>query len=466
MKFKKMVMAGVLAGSFLFQSAAFAGETKTINTAKPETVQEASAYLGEVMDYISKNYVGDEVSINALYEAAAHGMLTPLDTFSEYLTHNEYANLYDNVAGNFKGIGIQFMNSVDGSLIVKKVFDGPAKVAGIKVGDVLLSVNGTEVTGYATVTVSQIVAQAEGKIKVVIKRGDENITMEVEKSEIKMTTVESGLLGEFLPEAKNKKLGYIAISQIGERTATETADAVSKLKASGITGIVIDLRGNPGGLKNVIEDISRMFVPKGVIFSTIDKSGKTKVYNSELTTVPFKNVTILVDHNSASAAELFTSAMQDAKAATVIGQTTFGKGIIQSFASLENGDTMKLTTMEYLRRSGEKINKIGVIPDIVISHPKAIDQTLLEINNDNTGVAVGNLKQVLKYIGYKAGSDDNIYDDVTKESVKQIQKLAKLNQSGNIDVQTIQAIRAAYSEYLTKNDLELKKAFEVLTQVQ
>lgn len=298
MNLKRLVLAAVIACTMTTPVSAM-------------TTRQASAYLNTLMEHILENYAGETPTVEELYTAAAKGMTEPLDQFSEYLSAAEYDDMYNSLSGNFKGIGIQFSITLDGSIEVIKVIDNsPAKKSGLLKGDIIRKVDGTSVNGYTTESLAQLIANAPDRLTIEVMRDGAINSFTMTKAEIQMSTVEYGMLSEYLTEAAdNRTIGYIEITQIGERTAAETKDAVNKLKSGGARQVVLDLRGNPGGLKNAIDEISAMFVPKGVIYSTIDSNGNKEVYSSQLTTTPFKDVVILVDGDTASASELFASAM-------------------------------------------------------------------------------------------------------------------------------------------------------------
>jgi len=408
-----------------------------------------------------ENYAMRELTAEELYISAARGIAWQLDEYSDYMTAPEFESMSHSLSGNYQGVGVQFRIRLDGSLEVVNVHDGsPAKTAGILKGDIITSINGKMINGYTDETFPQMIARINGTVTLVVFRDGESKTFSMQKGEFQVATVEYVLLSEHLPEANGKPMGYILCKQIGERTAREMRAAVDRLKSRGVTQVVIDFRGNLGGYKHVIEEISRMFVPRGTVYSTIDAQGKRTTFNSNLTIRPFENVVILVDAETASACELFTAAMQDAKAATIIGQQTFGKGVFQGFAEFQTGDVLKYTSMEYLRRNGQKLHGIGITPDIVISKPRHVGEELLLMNNDGTGIGIENLNTLLAYIGYDVSGER--YGDSTKAAVADIQTRAKLNPTGYCDIQTIQAINIAYEEYLMDNDVELMRAYRVL----
>jgi carboxyl-terminal processing protease len=412
-------------------------------------------------------YVGSSVTPETLYEGAMSGMMSTLDPYSQYLSPSDLASLQDNFAGNYYGIGITLQADAEGNIEIGTVLkDSPADQAGVKTGDILLQINGTDVSGMDLDALMELMDQDES-VNLKLERGGSNLDFTVSKGSIKLETVTSSKFEDLLPDAKgadNSDLGYIYISEFGDDTATEFKNTITSLENDGVKRIVLDLRGNPGGYADVVIDICRMIVPKGPIMYTIDKKDKHICFTSDLETEPFDKIIVLTDNSTASAAEVLASALQDSKAAIVVGEKSFGKGVIQSIYTLPVGGAVKLTTEEYLRRSGKKLNNIGITPDVDVEMPDLIMEPIT-LDDENEGDGVSTVRGILNFLGYNvSNSDSNVYDADMKAAVQKFQKDNGLTDDGELTVQTlIQLNDALYTKYGAE-DLPLEKAYTLLKE--
>ena len=198
----------------------------------------------------------------------------------------------------------------------------------------------------------------------------------------------------------DKSIGYVKVKEFTENVGNEFQQAVVKLQASGAKKLIIDLRGNTGGYVDAAIAMAKQIVPEGVIITTKDKQGKETVYKSDLKIRPFEKYVILVDNNTASAAEIVASAMQDSGVAKIVGEKTFGKGIMQSVTAYEGLGVLKMTTQEYTTRLGRIINGIGITPDISIDRLKFVSETdTLDSKN-------------VEFLGYKIDKDNTVAKDL------------------------------------------------------
>jgi carboxyl-terminal processing protease len=429
----------------------------------------AGNLLADVIKLVGKQYAGGETSPELLYEAALRGISEVLDPYSQYYSEEELAQLEQSLSGSIYGIGVR-LGSEEGALTeVKYVVPGsPAEKVGMLAGDILVEVNGVLVEGMDAAEIVEIIAGTDEKAKVSFRRGDAKHSVEMVKELIQVDTVEVSKIEDVLESAKeseNSRLRHVRLSEFGEKTAAEFKEALAKMKSEGVSKIILDLRGNPGGYAHITVELCNMIVPKGPIMYTIDKNGNKKEVSSNLSSTPFEKIALLTDEGTASAAEVLASALQDSSAAVVIGGNTFGKGLIQSLFPLPAGGALKLTTEKYLRRSGGEINEIGVIPDIPIALPEIVTTS---VNLDKTGSseAVPIIRKMVSGLGYeaKAPSDPNSYDESLKDAIKLFQKDHSLDSTGVLDDETIFELdRAVYREYF-KLDPPLQKAYELLTQ--
>lgn len=317
--------------------------------------------LGQIIEY----YYYQPVGVETLQEGLYKGIMDAIgDPYTCYYTPEEYDDLMESTSGTYCGIGAYVSQNINTMLttIVRPFVDGPAYKAGIKAGDIVVSVDGVDVT---SMELTNIVAMMKGpentKVNVRIYRESSNeyIDMVVTRAFIDVPTVEFEML--------ENKIGYIAVTSFDEVTESQFKDAVNKLTAQGMKKLIIDLRDNGGGLLDVCVNMADYILDDNkLIVYTEDRIGESEKYTSHDGHIVAMPVVVLVNEYSASASEVFTGALRDNNAATVVGVTSFGKGIVQSIFPLTDGSAVKLTTMSYFCPSGVCIHGIGITPDIVI----------------------------------------------------------------------------------------------------
>lgn len=322
-----------------------------------------------IQQYIDAYYIEDPDKEDVLV-GMMKGMITSLeDPYSVYYTSEEYADLMTSTSGSYYGIGVSVnQNQETGVITIVKVFKtSPAREAGMKDGDILYAVEGKEVTGQDLNTVvAEIRGKKNTKVNVTVLRNGEKIDLSIERREVEMDTVEYKML--------DNGVGYLYISEFDGVTTNQVENAIKDLLSQGMTSIVVDLRDNPGGRLDVVEDIMDMFLPKDKLLMYMEyKSGERKdSYSRTEGLIPDMPMTVLINQNSASASELFTGAIQSYERGTIVGVTSFGKGIVQSIFPLEDGTALKLTTAKYYLPNGENIHKEGIIPDVVVELPEGV----------------------------------------------------------------------------------------------
>ncbi len=329
----------------------------------------ATDKLELIQKYIDTYYIEDADKEDIL-NGMLGGMITALeDPYSVYYTAEEYAKLMESTSGSYYGIGVSVLqNQETGVITIIKVFStSPAKEAGMEEGDILYAVEGKEVTGQdLSAVVSDIRGEENTKVNVTVLRNGEQIDLSIERREVEMDTVEYKMM--------ENGVGYLYISEFDGVTTEQTERAIQDMLSQGMTSIVVDLRDNPGGRLDVVEDIMDMFLPKDKLMMYMEtKSGDRKDSYSETDgLIPDMPMTVLINENSASASELFTGAIKSYERGTIVGVTSFGKGIVQSIFSLRDGTALKLTTAKYYLPNGENIHKVGIEPDVVVELPEGV----------------------------------------------------------------------------------------------
>ena len=319
-----------------------------------------------VMRMIETRYVTD-VDSSTLMDGAIDGMVKSLgDPHSMYMKTSLYKSLKEHTAGTFGGIGVT-MGFKDDKVTIMSVLEGtPGEKVGLKVGDEILSVDGTPVTEYQPEEVAlHLRGEAGTEVKLLIHRAEEeDKEYTIERDMIKVRSAKGKLLDD-------SNLGYIRIASFGENTGDEFKEEYNKLKDSGMTGLILDLRQNPGGLITSCVEVADMLVPKGNIVSVVQRDGSRESYDSDLEEAPYPLV-VLIDGNSASASEILAGALQDREAATIVGTKSYGKGSVQVVVPLFHNDGLKLTIAKYYTPSGKCIDGIGIEPDITVNLPEDV----------------------------------------------------------------------------------------------
>ena len=393
----------VLSCSSVYGSEAFD------NMSTSEQAQTAGAYIEEIIKDIQNNYYGGNVTTDQLVQAAIKGMTGQLDEYSQYIDIDEYNAIKADSASTHYAPDFKCEFNDNGYPIIKEISrNSVAYKQGLREGDEIreisnISAYGIGVDEYQTLvtknsssTVSMQIAST-GAIK----------KMDVKLTRVDNSSVEVVAMSKLSGKNQNyddKTIGYVKVKEFTENVGSEFQQAVAKLQASGAKKLIIDLRGNTGGYVDAAIAMAKQIVPEGVIISTKDKQGKETVYKSDLKVRPFEKYVILVDNNTASAAEIVASAMQDSGVAKIVGEKTFGKGIMQSVTAYEGLGVLKMTTQEYTTRLGRIINGIGITPDISIDRLKFVSET--------DTLDSKNVESAVKFLGYKRDKENTVAKDL------------------------------------------------------
>lgn len=318
--------------------------------------------IGTLESLIDKIYYLDEVSAEDLREGAYEGIVYALgDIYSVYYTPKEAEEIFQESEGIYYGIGAYVqMDEVTGYVkITGTIKNTPAEEAGLMEGDILYMVDGEDMAGMDTTQVVLRIKGEEGtKVHLTVVRDGEYVEVDVERRKIESPTVEYQMLDD--------RMGYIQLMEFDDVTVNQFASALDALKAEQAEGFVLDLRGNPGGNLDSVVAIADMLLDEGLILYTEDKYGKGEEYRSKEGKQLDLPMVVLVDGNSASASEVLSGALKDHGEATLVGTTTFGKGLVQTIRSLRDGSAVKLTMSAYFTPSGANIHGTGIVPDVVV----------------------------------------------------------------------------------------------------
>lgn len=327
-------------------------------------------------NYINSYYLRD-VTKEDLYTGQLKGMVAALnDPYSQYLTEEEFDELMEDTTGTFFGIGV-YISSSDGYVtVVSPIRNTPAEEAGLLPGDIILKVDGVEVTGEDVSKASKLIKGKKGTdVLLTIVRKDENekpntFDLKVRRDEIEVITVNSKTLDDGIL--------YISISQFNNNTYKEFAQALEEITPN-TKGIILDLRSNPGGLLDACRNVADTLLPEGLIYYTKDKQGQIVDEGlSDAKMVDLPMVT-LINGGSASASEILSGALRDHKRSMLIGEKSFGKGVVQTINRFSTRDGIKLTISEYFTPNGISIHEKGIVPDVEVK----LDDKTTKIGVDN-----------------------------------------------------------------------------------
>ena len=333
-------------------------------------------YLENMID---QEYLGD-INTDDLEEGVYSGLVYGLgDVYSRYYTKEQYEQENATTEGSYVGIGVSMQaNDAGGVQIVECYKGSTAEEAGLKSGDVITAINGEDITDAELSDVVSIIKENKNKeiVLTVQRQGEDTQEITVKVSDVELPSV----FGEMLDD----NIGYIQITEFKGVTTEQYEEVFANLKDQGMKKLVIDLRDNPGGLLNIVCDILRDILPEGLIVYTEDKNG-----NRSEETCDGKNpldmpLAVLVNGNSASASEIFAGAVKDYGIGTIVGTTTYGKGVVQSIRQLSDGSAVKLTVANYYTPKGNSINKTGIKPDVEVElDPELVNKDEITHDEDN-----------------------------------------------------------------------------------
>lgn len=348
---------------------------KTEDTATTEYIKK----LLYLKDEIQTSYYKD-VKDQSLLDGAIKGMFEAVgDPYTAYYDADQFQAYMEQVQGSYVGIGVVVGLNEDNKVTVVSAIDGsPGKKAGLLSGDLIVKVNGDDVTGLnLEQVVSKIKGDAGTSVVLEIERegSAKLIEKEITREEIVLNSVDSMLLED--------NIGYITITQFETNTAKEFKEHLDKLQSANIKGLILDVRDNPGGMMDTVVQIVDQLIGESVIVYTEDKAGKKEIMSSEEKSKIDLPMVVLINEGSASASEIFAGALQDTGAATVVGATSFGKGIVQRMSDLNDGTGYKITVSEYFTPNGRNIHGKGIEPDVPVEmSPKARYEGDFDIKDD------------------------------------------------------------------------------------
>lgn len=429
--------------------------------------------IESLMDIIKSDYYKD-VEDDTLIRGAIDGMFEALDPHSNYLNPEEFKELREFTGGEFGGIGVTIERKDNRITVVSPVAGTPAHEAGLDTGDIIISVDDTDIKDYTLdKAVTLIRGEAGTTVKLgIIKAGQKDtIYMEIKRAIITAESVltETPYRRKAKDEIKDKYIGYIRLTEFNEHTYKDFKKLLDDYKNENKKGIIIDLRNNPGGTLDSVIKICKEIIPEGPIVHIDAKGEKNdETYYSKLKSPPFK-IAVIVNGGSASASEILTGAVKDSKIGTIVGTKTYGKGTVQNIIYLTDGSGIKLTIAEYMTRNKIHIDGKGIEPDITIE-PTSIQETPFEINRDikngTIGLDVYGIQQQIINLG------NNVKHDgiMGKETLGAVNKLLKENNLPSVQYlnkETQEKINEIYEKTIIEKitDIQLQTAVKELQKI-
>lgn len=368
-----LMVTGQAAGLFDFTGK----KNKTV-TISQEEYDRLSRYaqMDEILQYVEAWYY-QEPDVDALIENATRGLLYALeDPYSFYYNEEEWAELWEDDEGEYAGIGIQLLgNYLDYSVTVTQVFrDTPAQQAGLRKGDLLVRVEDIEVDAYTMQNAVNVMRGKVGdEVEIEVQRGEEFLAFHIPRAQIHVNRIEYTMLED--------NVGYILLYEFAGESQEEFSEALTALRAQGAQSLVVDLRDNGGGWVDAAISIGDLFLDEGILAYSQDRYGNREDYRTTdgKDDIP---LVFLVNENSASASEILAGGLQDLNRATVVGRTTYGKGIVQTVIGLDDNTAgFQMTYAQYFLPSGAEVHKIGITPDVISEMPEEQTSIYFELGD-------------------------------------------------------------------------------------
>jgi carboxyl-terminal processing protease len=418
--------------------------------------------LYSTYDTIKDNYY-EEIDEEKLVDGAINGMIKSLDDpYSAYMDKKEASSFHESISSSFEGIGAEIQEQDGQIMVVSPIKGSPAEKAGVKPNDIILSVDGKSVEGLSS---SEAVLKIRGekgtKVDLSISRAGESepIKLTIKRDTIPIETVYAEMLDDGVAK--------IQVTSFSEHTVQELKSALEDMSKKDMKGLVLDLRGNPGGLLDQAIEMASLFIPNGeVVLQVEERSGNKDVYKSENDGELKIPVVVLIDDGSASASEIVAAAVSESADIPLIGVKSFGKGTVQTAQDFEDGSNFKYTAAKWLTPEGNWIHKKGIKPDITVKLPDYANLPYIspdkELKASDSSSEVKAAEEMLKEAGHDPGKIDGFFDEATTNAVKAFQKEQKIKETGTIKDDTTVKLMQVIREKILKNDTQVKKAVEVL----
>jgi len=350
----------------------------TANAANEDNIYKKIDLFSEVLDKINKEYV-DEINQSEAMDAAINGVLQSLDPYSAYMSPESFQNMQTETSGEFGGLGIEVGMEHGVVKVISPIDNSPASSVGVKAGDYIVKINDIQVQGKTLTEAVELMRGPVGTdIEITVRRRGEKkaLTFIITRDIIEVASVKSEIIDD--------KTGYLRLTSFNENSGDQIKDKIKEFKKNGkVENYILDLRNNPGGLLSQAIKITDFFLDNGEIVSTKSKRKyeNRKWFAKKGDILKANTLVVLINYGSASASEIVAGALQDHKRAILVGESTYGKGSVQSIIPLKNNGAIRLTVSKYYLPSGKSISDVGVTPDIEID--ESSDEFKLNTETDN-----------------------------------------------------------------------------------
>jgi carboxyl-terminal processing protease len=381
-----LVVGTVLGAGLSFGGGLLAGRK---NLTPEALALDQARLLAEVMERVKEDYV-EPIDDAELLESAIRGMVGDLDRHSAYLDADEYQEIRASTSGRYSGVGLEVSAADNGILVIAPIDGTPAQKAGVEAGDKIIEVNGEPVSADdLDETIDKMRGRVGTPVEIRIRRKnfDDPLTFHLTRQKIQVASVRHEIL--------DQSVAYLRLSQFNDTSADEIRRAIDEMMDDSqehtgnmLTGMILDLRNNPGGILDSAVEISDLFLDEGIIVSAEGRTPESRFVREARhgDILDGAAIAILVNRGSASASEIVAGALQDHQRATIVGTRTFGKGLVQTVVPLSKGRAIKLTTSHYYTPSGDSINGVGVQPDVLVEdsnqHPDQNLNSVLDREGD------------------------------------------------------------------------------------
>ncbi len=441
----------------------FAGSGSTSASGSSDGLKKYQEKLEQAYSLITTNYI-DTVDDKKLVDGAIRGMVEALgDPYSSYMDEKAAAEFNSSFETSFQGIGAEVTMRDGRVTIVAPIKGSPAEKAGLRPEDQVIKVNGESLEGL---TLHEAVEKIRGpkgtkaNLEIIRPGRSEVLKISVVRDEIPIETVHATML--------DGKIGLIEISQFSTETANDFTKALQKLEKEGMKGLIIDVRGNPGGMLQAVQEIGGNLLPKNRTIMQMEDNQKTAKVTGKLDQRKPYPITVLIDQGSASASEILAAALKESGGYTLVGRKTFGKGTVQAAKEFNDGSNIKLTIAKWLTPNGNWIHNKGIKPDVEVKHPEMYNATVplvekpLKKNQANSDIQ--QVQLALKALGFRPDRTDGYFSEQTETAVKAFQKMNKLKMTGEVDAVTAAKLQEELIKMRNdrKNDVQLRVAIETL----
>lgn len=380
-----LILGGII-GSFI--TYIFKDSHNNSATVVKEVPNELQEFIKTYNDIITNYY--QEVDHDKLLESGIKGMLEYLgDDYSFYMNTDESKRFNEQVEGKYEGIGVEIMLLDDNTVTISKIFDNtPASKAGLKVGDVFVSVNGDSVVGLSPTEISNKIKSDDKLVNIVVNRDGKDLEFSLNLDEVELESVTSKVF-----EENGKKIGYIELSVFAANTYSQFEQKLVELEGNNIDSLIIDVRDNSGGYLSTVTDIASLFLDKSKIIYQLDTKGIIEQIYAKTNSSRNYKIAVLINGNSASASEILAGALKESYGATIVGVNSFGKGTVQKAYQLESGATVKYTIQKWLTPNGNWINEVGITPDIKVELDNDYYKNPSDSTDNQLQMAIENLSE-------------------------------------------------------------------------